>query len=93
MAPTGGWPIASTGPIGRQALPMVWDYAESNPFAGMAGDPMVSLTNMMRVLDGLQSIVSGSIELKSLRNPSRTLPSSGHTEAGRTCSFSVSSWW
>ena len=29
--------------FGRQAIPMVWDYAESNCFSGMAGDPLVSL--------------------------------------------------
>jgi putative DNA methylase len=39
------------GTFGRQALPMVWDYAESNVFAGAAGDYTVSLHNMMRVLD------------------------------------------
>jgi putative DNA methylase len=50
--------------FGRQALPMVWDYAESNPFAGMAGDPMVSLKNMMRVLDELQTFLTGTIELR-----------------------------
>ncbi|MBM2811002.1 MAG: uncharacterized protein HW416_1761, partial [Chloroflexi bacterium] len=26
------------GTFGRQALPMVWDYAETNPFAGAGGD-------------------------------------------------------
>src|SRR4051812_3817815 len=24
--------------FGRQALPMVWDYADTNPFAGAGGD-------------------------------------------------------
>jgi len=50
--------------FGRQALPMVWDYAESNPFAGMAGDPVVSLRNMMRVVDELPCTVPASIALK-----------------------------
>lgn len=42
------------GTFGRQALPMVWDFAESNPFAGMAGDYITSLNNMMRVLDNFK---------------------------------------
>lgn len=43
----------SIATFGRQALPMVWDYSEANAFGGMAGDPLVSLTNMMRVVDEL----------------------------------------
>lgn len=49
------------GTFGRQALPMVWDYAESNTFSGMAGDFSVSLKNMMRVLADSNAKVSGSI--------------------------------
>lgn len=37
--------------FGRQAIPMVWDYAESNVFSGYAGDIETTLTNMMRVID------------------------------------------
>ncbi len=36
--------------FGRQAIPMVWDFAESNAFAKMAGDFGTTLKNMMRVL-------------------------------------------
>ena len=39
--------------FGRQALPMVWDYSEANAFGGMAGDLLVSINNMMRVLERL----------------------------------------
>jgi len=39
--------------FGRQALPMVWDYAESNPFNGAAGDLATTLATMARVLDRL----------------------------------------
>jgi len=35
----------------RQAVPMVWDYAESSVFSGAAGDLVTSLTSMCRVLD------------------------------------------
>jgi putative DNA methylase len=43
----------SIATFGRQALPMVWDYSEANVFGEMAGDPLVSLRNMMRVVDQL----------------------------------------
>ena len=43
------------GTFGRQALPMVWDFAESNSFAGMAGDFKTSLNNMMRVLPSVEA--------------------------------------
>ncbi|MBP2303487.1 DUF1156 domain-containing protein [Azospirillum picis] len=47
----------SIATFGRQSLPMVWDYSEANAFGGMAGDPLVSLKNMMRVLDGTMATV------------------------------------
>ena len=37
----------------RQAVPMVWDYAESSVFSGAAGDLITSLKSMCRVLDQL----------------------------------------
>ena len=45
----------SIGTFGRQALPMVWDYSEANVFGRMAGDLVVSINNMMRVVDKLPS--------------------------------------
>src|SRR5690606_26040906 len=33
--------------FGRQAIPMVWDFAENNVFAGAAGDYIISLGNMV----------------------------------------------
>ncbi|SOY78676.1 Adenine-specific DNA methylase [Cupriavidus taiwanensis] len=51
----------SIATFGRQALPMVWDYSEANAFGGMAGDFMVSLQNMMRVLDRMGSTVNGHV--------------------------------
>lgn len=47
--------------FGRHAIPMVWDFAESNTFSGMAGDYMVSLRNMMRVLTELGNSGFGSV--------------------------------
>lgn len=37
----------------RQAIPMVWDYAESNPFNGFAGDLETTCKTMERVLRDL----------------------------------------
>lgn len=53
----------SIATFGRQALPMVWDYSEANAFGGMAGDPLVSLKNMMRVIDQLPAKLGGHVEL------------------------------
>ena len=39
--------------FGRQAISMVWDFAESNPFNGVAGDLATTLSGMMRVLGRL----------------------------------------
>jgi putative DNA methylase len=51
----------SIATFGRQALPMVWDYSEANAFGGMAGDPLVSLNNMMRVVEQLPTTPMGSV--------------------------------
>ncbi len=58
------WSTSATQAVhvfGRQALPMVWDYAESNAFAGMAGDIGVSIKNMMRVVDSLPQRVPATV--------------------------------
>jgi putative DNA methylase len=39
--------------FGRQAIPMVWDFAEPNVFAEAAGDFGVSLDNLLKVLSVL----------------------------------------
>jgi len=51
----------SIATFGRQALPMVWDYSEANAFGEMAGDPIVSLRNMMRVVDQLPATIQGQV--------------------------------
>lgn len=35
----------------RQAIPMIWDFAENNPFANAAGDFQVSLGSIIRVVE------------------------------------------
>lgn len=39
--------------FGRQAIPMVWDFAENNVFNGAAGDYTVSLNSIIRAIQGL----------------------------------------
>ena len=36
--------------FGRQALPMVWDFAETNPFAGAGGDILGSVKSVCEVI-------------------------------------------
>ena len=45
--------------FGRQAIPMLWDYAENNVFGGAAGDYAVSLANMVKALEQVPSRGSG----------------------------------
>lgn len=47
--------------FGRQAIPMVWDYAESNTFSGMAGDLSVTLRTMTRALGELVTAALSTI--------------------------------
>ncbi|MFM8387469.1 MAG: DUF1156 domain-containing protein [Planctomycetia bacterium] len=39
--------------FGRQAIPMLWDFAENNVFGEAAGDYIVSLGNMVKALEHL----------------------------------------
>jgi len=41
--------------FGRQALPMVWDYAETNPFAGAGGDFGGTVVSLCEALEKLPS--------------------------------------
>jgi putative DNA methylase len=50
------------GTFGRQVLPMVWDYAETNPFAGAGGDIYGTAHSLCEVLDNLKSGVSASAQ-------------------------------
>jgi len=47
------------GTFGRQALPMVWDYVETNPFAGAGGDIYGTAHSLCEVLDQLVSSLAG----------------------------------
>jgi putative DNA methylase len=39
----------------RQAIPMVWDFAETQPFSQAAGDFLISLGNLAKCIDALPS--------------------------------------
>jgi len=43
----------------RQGIPMIWDFAENNPFANAAGDFTVSLGSIIRVLEGFNQTTLG----------------------------------
>jgi len=56
--------------FGRQALPMVWDYAEVNPFAGAAGDLNVSLDGIARAFDAYPARSAGYVSQASAQDQS-----------------------
>lgn len=43
--------------FGRQALPMVWDFAEANPFSGSAGDLSIAIASITRAMMSLPNNV------------------------------------
>jgi putative DNA methylase len=45
--------------FGRQAIPMIWDFAENNVFAEAAGDYTVSLGNMAKALLNVPAATAG----------------------------------
>ncbi len=61
------WSVGATQVVhlfGRQAIPMMWDYAETSPFGGQAGDYHVTLATIMRVVESLRNLgKSGQVQL------------------------------
>ena len=47
------------GTFSRQALPMVWDYAETNPFSGAGGDILGTSHSLCEVLNKFGSTIDG----------------------------------
>ena len=45
----------------RQAIPMLWDFAENNVFAEAAGDYRISLTNLIKALDRMPAKGTGFV--------------------------------
>ncbi len=58
------------GTFGRQALPMVWDYVETNPFAGAGGDIYGTAHSLCEVLDKFTSSMIGRAEQKDAQSQS-----------------------
>jgi putative DNA methylase len=50
------------GTFGRQALPMVWDFGETNPFAGAGGDITGTMDSLREVLEILPLGAAGTAE-------------------------------
>jgi putative DNA methylase len=50
------------GTFGRPALPMVWDYVETNPFAGAGGDIYGTVRSLSEVLDKFTGVQAGHAE-------------------------------
>lgn len=65
--------------FGRQSIPMVWDYAEVNPFAGAGGDFQGVVNGAASVLDRLRGHASGQLinhDAQTVTYPSNTVISS-----------------
>ena len=48
-----------TGVFGRQAIPMIWDFAESNPFSNSTGNWMAHIEWIAKVVERLPADVNG----------------------------------
>ena len=48
-----------TGVFGRQAIPMIWDFAECNPFSNSTGNWMAHIEWVAKVLDRLPLNING----------------------------------
>ncbi|MGW5674086.1 DUF1156 domain-containing protein [Streptomyces sp. NPDC003860] len=58
---------ATRSTFARQALPMVWDFAESNPFAGAAGDLETAAVSIGRTIDALPAAGIGRVQQADAR--------------------------
>ena len=54
--------------FGRQAIPMIWDFAENNVFGQAAGAYMVSLLNMAKALDLMPAFGAGNVQQTDAQN-------------------------
>ena len=60
------------GTFGRQALPMVWDFCEANPFSGSGGDWSTALDWVVRVLETTAAATEGAIGTGHVERASAT---------------------
>jgi putative DNA methylase len=50
------------GALGRQAIPMTWDYAETNPLAGAGGNIFGTVQSVCEVLDAITCGTPGKVK-------------------------------
>ena len=62
------------GTFSRQALPMTWDYTETNPFSGAGGDIYGTAQSLCEVLDKLGTGVAGAGVQDDAARQHRALP-------------------
>jgi putative DNA methylase len=55
------------GALGRQAIQMQWDYAETNPFAGAGGDFSGTVESLSKVLEKLVPAKEGRVRQQDAR--------------------------
>jgi putative DNA methylase len=72
-------PSKATQAFGRHALPMVWDFAETNPFGGSVGDWLGQIAS---VATGLRSLAVGG-------DSSRTFQSDARVAGGQVRSLAM----
>ena len=65
---SGGQTMRNT--YGRQAIPMVWDYAEANPLSQSTGSFSSCLDQVCRVVSELPSVSRGASYQNDAQNPS-----------------------
>lgn len=58
-------PTRLVAAFSRQAIPMVWDYAEANPFSGAAGDYLLGIQSIIEVLEKLEPWIIGNVKKRS----------------------------
>ena len=59
---TGAAKLVST--FGRQAIPMVWDYTEANPFSGSSGNVLLGVAQAAKMIAGVGTGTRGSASQK-----------------------------
>lgn len=57
----------------RQAIPMVWDFAESSAFSNAAGDLVTTIGSMCRVLEKLDTRAAGFVEQADAQSQNASL--------------------
>jgi putative DNA methylase len=55
-------PTRLVAAFSRQAIPMVWDYAEANPFSNAAGDYRLGIGSLTEVLERLSPMSDGDVQ-------------------------------